>query len=78
MNNDPTLRIQNLSILIRQIKSYYQVRFLSPKQAAEPYIILFSFYIKGCSTVSEMMLTALLCNYHMKVNLLILDQNLVK
>lgn len=25
VNNDPTLRIQNLSILIRQIKSYYQV-----------------------------------------------------
>lgn len=28
VNNDPTLRIQNLSILIRQIKSYYQVMFL--------------------------------------------------
>uniref|UniRef100_A0A3B3BZW7 HOOK N-terminal domain-containing protein n=1 Tax=Oryzias melastigma TaxID=30732 RepID=A0A3B3BZW7_ORYME len=27
VNNDPTLRIQNLSILIRQIKSYYQVRW---------------------------------------------------
>lgn len=27
VNNDPTLRIQNLSILIRQIKAYYQVRF---------------------------------------------------
>uniref|UniRef100_A0A8C5GUQ8 HOOK N-terminal domain-containing protein n=1 Tax=Gouania willdenowi TaxID=441366 RepID=A0A8C5GUQ8_GOUWI len=26
VNNDPTLRIQNLSILIRQIKDYYQVR----------------------------------------------------
>ena len=26
VNNDPTLRIQNLSILIRQIKAYYQVR----------------------------------------------------
>ncbi|CDQ78004.1 unnamed protein product [Oncorhynchus mykiss] len=25
VNNDSTLRIQNLSILIRQIKSYYQV-----------------------------------------------------
>ncbi|XP_008304669.1 girdin, partial [Stegastes partitus] len=24
VNNDPTLRIQNLSILIRQIKAYYQ------------------------------------------------------
>ena len=28
VNNDPTLRIQNLSILIRQIKAYYQVRVL--------------------------------------------------
>lgn len=26
VNNDPTLRIQNLTILIRQIKAYYQVR----------------------------------------------------
>lgn len=25
VNNDPTLRIQNLSILVQQIKSYYQV-----------------------------------------------------
>lgn len=33
VNNDPTLRIQNLSILIRQIKAYYQVRFLSAEQA---------------------------------------------
>lgn len=31
VNNDPTLRIQNLSILTRQIKAFYQVRlcFLS-------------------------------------------------
>jgi len=34
VNNDPTLRIQNLSILIRQIKAYYQVRCLSAEQAA--------------------------------------------
>lgn len=34
VNNDPTLRIQNLSILIRQIKAYYQVRCLSVEQAA--------------------------------------------
>lgn len=34
VNNDPTLRIQNLSILIRQIKSYYQVTFLSCSQVA--------------------------------------------
>lgn len=33
VNNDPTLRIQNLSILIRQIKAYYQVIFLSAEQA---------------------------------------------
>lgn len=54
VNNDPTLRIQNLSILIRQIKSYYQVRFLYPKQAAKPNIICFSFCIKGFSTMSEL------------------------
>uniref|UniRef100_A0A671Y071 Coiled-coil domain containing 88A n=1 Tax=Sparus aurata TaxID=8175 RepID=A0A671Y071_SPAAU len=35
VNNDSTLRIQNLSILIRQIKSYYQVRFISAEQAAQ-------------------------------------------
>ncbi|XP_035981965.1 girdin-like [Fundulus heteroclitus] len=29
VNNDPTLRIQNLSILIRQIKAYYQVTCFS-------------------------------------------------
>lgn len=33
VNNDPTLRIQNLSILIRQIKSYYQVR-VAPRPAS--------------------------------------------
>lgn len=35
VNNDPTLRIQNLSILIRQIKDYYQVRFPSAEQSAK-------------------------------------------
>lgn len=34
VNNDSMLRIQNLSILIRQIKSYYQVSFPFPKQTA--------------------------------------------
>lgn len=33
VNNDPTLRIQNLSILIRQIKSYYQVS-VPPRRAS--------------------------------------------
>lgn len=36
VNNDPTLRIQNLSILIRQIKAYYQVR-----QTANSHITFF-------------------------------------
>lgn len=34
VNNDPTLRIQNLSILIRQVKGYYQVGLPSARPSA--------------------------------------------
>uniref|UniRef100_A0A3Q3FKI4 HOOK N-terminal domain-containing protein n=1 Tax=Labrus bergylta TaxID=56723 RepID=A0A3Q3FKI4_9LABR len=35
VNNDPTLRIQNLSILIKQIKDYYQT---APLVRISPYV----------------------------------------
>uniref|UniRef100_A0A4W6F8H3 Coiled-coil domain containing 88A n=1 Tax=Lates calcarifer TaxID=8187 RepID=A0A4W6F8H3_LATCA len=64
VNNDPTLRIQNLSILIRQIKAYYQVRLISAEQAwsiHNPLYFCVCFLEQGLEEMKKLLLLLLGC-----------------
>uniref|UniRef100_A0A7N8XLH0 Coiled-coil domain containing 88A n=1 Tax=Mastacembelus armatus TaxID=205130 RepID=A0A7N8XLH0_9TELE len=62
VNNDPTLRIQNLSILIKQIKAYYQVRLISGGHLPQQNIDIFFYFLEqGLEEMKKLLLLLLGC-----------------